>query len=128
MHLVQGQPPMHPHRCGVLPQLVNVAVDPNTRYVDTDIDHDILGGLRERLYVSETAVKEMARVLGHPTNAEHIRVLAENEALKTEIADLREEMKEYDRRFQAIDILESADFRARRKVGRPKSTPTQKAA
>lgn len=125
MEVTTGQPPLYPNGCGVLP-FPHINSDPNMRYVDTGVDF-IQGGQIERLYVSEPAVKEMSRVLGHPTNSEHTRVVAENLALKSRLEDLEEEMKEYDRRFEAIDVLESADFRARRKVGRPKQT-TAKAA
>jgi len=125
VEVTTGQPPLYPNGCGVLP-FPHINSDPNMRYVDTGVDF-IQGGQIERLYVSEPAVKELSRVLGHPTNSEHIRVVAENVALKDELERVTEERDQLRQEINAIDYLGSKDFIARRKVGRPKST-TAKAA
>ena len=125
MNVFKGQPPYPPHRCAVF--TYRNGTDPETRFIDTGVDFEVGAGF-ERLYLSEAAVKDMSREFGHPSADEHATALAENAALKARLEDLEADMKEYDRRFQAIDILESADFRARRKAGRPPKQPTQKAA
>lgn len=125
MQVVSGQPKYAPHRCAVLPYK-NGVDSPSERFIDTGVDYQVVGQKNdERLYLSEQAVREMARILGHPTAPEHARAVAEVAAYRAENERLQEELREYDRRFEAIDVLESADFRARRKAGRP---PKQKAA
>lgn len=122
MQIVKGQPPYPPHRCAVL--RYRNGTDPEGRFIDTGVDFEVGAGY-ERLYLSELAVREMSELFGHPTADEHTLTQAENEALRARVADLEADIKEYDRRFTAIDVLESSDFRARRKAGRP---PRAKAA
>jgi hypothetical protein len=107
------RPVLRPSHCAVFPFR---AEDPDG-FVDTGSE---LPGFDNRVYVSAAAVREMAKLLGFPSPEEHSRVLGELERLRGEVERLEGEVREYDRRFEAIDVLESADFRARRRVGRPR--------
>lgn len=78
------------------------------------------GGFEEHVYINRQSLTEAAReFLGwHPPSAvkerdDRIRELREEcEQLALELADMR-------KRFDAIDLIESEGFRARKKPGRP---------
>ena len=91
---------------------------------DFDMDH------QGRMYVSRVAVEDMAATLGLPGKAEAERLAEaerELEDARARIAQLEEELSAQDTVIQAIDTLESAEFRARKRAGRPKKQETEKA-
>jgi hypothetical protein len=104
-----------PQRCAVIPY---IGPSRGCRFIDTEMH--LTDGFADRVYVSEPAVKEMARQLGMPDKGEFRQVLEERDRLLSQLEQAREELVEFERVQQAIDVLESKDFRARRKPGRPK--------
>lgn len=71
-----------------------------------------------RVYLSVSYIEEMARKLGmeYPPSQEQV----------DEVLELKEQLKEAERQLQAIDVMESAGFVARKKPGRPKATKKEK--
>jgi hypothetical protein len=87
-------------------------------WVDTGID---LTGLDPRIYLSQTAVETAAR-LYHWSPPEEVAALREEIAeLKVKLAAAEQQAEDLDGLFNAIDALESAGMRARKKPGRPKT-------
>lgn len=76
--------------------------------------------LVDHVYVSVTAVKEMARQLGwlDPGDVEDLRNEIEERDLR--VQRLEDELNDTETVFQAIDVLESQGYTARKKAGRPK--------
>jgi hypothetical protein len=106
-----------PHRCAVIPYIGPTS---GHRFVDTGMDIDDW----HHVYVSEPAVRQMAELVGMVPRGEV-------KARDTRIAELEEQVGrlvaavETAERFrQAVDVIESADFRARKKAGRPKEVPS----
>lgn len=77
-------------------------------------------GLERRVNVSVVAVKEYARHLKWISPDEAQEQRQHIASLVREAGDLRAELAEVQRKLDAIDVIESADFRARRKPGRAK--------
>jgi hypothetical protein len=105
-----------PQRCAVIPYIGPATRD--ARFIDTGNRHT--DGFADHVYISEPAVREMARMLGMPDRGEFRQMRRERDQLAAELEQAREELVEFERVQQAIDVLESKDFRARRKPGRPK--------
>ena len=103
--------------CVVLPQVANSTLNSdelNVVWTGTRIwgDHG------PDIEISVAGVKEMAKLIGLPSREEHVETLAELESLRKRNAELEHECNRYEEAFSAIDVLESSDFRARRKAGR----------
>lgn len=78
--------------------------------------------------VSIAALQEIARQFpqaGLSPRSELVEAQAQIEALKAENEALKEDLKQADQVINAIDVLEGAEFRARKKPGRK---PAAKAA
>lgn len=84
-----------------------------------DFDFDHTG----RMYISLTSVRDMARMIGmvDPTEVDQDRV-AELEAERDQLAKELEDLRAF---RQAVDVIESQEFRARKKAGRPKKEAIQ---
>jgi hypothetical protein len=102
-----------PHRCAFTLR----DSDPEGFYLG-----ETLSGWDPKAAISASYARSLARELGyvHPDkHQEYIEGLAsaaaEIERLQAEVADLRA-------KFDAIDVIESEGFRARRKAGRPATT------
>lgn len=76
--------------------------------------------LDPRIYVSVSWVEEMAAKLGWLSPDEAGELRAECDALGGQVLDLEDELARADAALDAIDVIESRDFRARKKPGRPK--------
>lgn len=111
MHLVDraGSPPYH---CALFPQLAG-----HRQYVD--MGHG-LPGIDPHVIVSLDGLREVIKFLGWPTHDDHERVTMERDELAERVAQLEADLTEERRITNAIDVLESRDFRARKKAGRPK--------
>lgn len=113
MRFVQ-QAAVKPSRCAVLPQVGGSHRD---GYIDTG--SEMLGGgdgrWDQHVYVSVVAVKEMAAMIGWCDPAPLEARLAQVEA---ELEQARAELAQANRHLDAIDVLESEGFRARKRPGR----------
>ena len=112
---------IRPGRCAVIPTI------PGTHpegFFDTGSE---LPGFDNHVYVSLVAVKEMARKINWVSPATYQEALDQIEALERQIRDAEADLRETQQFMDAIDVIESRDFRARRKPGRPKKQ-TEEAA
>lgn len=75
-------------------------------------------GLERRIYVSVVAVEMYARHLGWISPEEHESQRKHIEALSREKAQLEAELEGARAKLEAIDVIESEGFRARKKPGR----------
>ena len=78
-------------------------------------------GLDPKAYICASVVRDMARDLGWFSGEQYAGVVAELEQHERTIDDLRQQLAEADRQLDAIDVLESANYTARKKPGRPKT-------
>lgn len=105
-----------PSRCAVLPSI------PGTHpegFIDTGSELPGKGDQWDcHVYVSVVALRELNRVMGwHP---EQVEVLEARVAeLEHQLTETENRLTEADAVLDSIDALESRDFRARRKTGRP---------
>jgi hypothetical protein len=112
MRLVD-QTPIPPQTCAVLPHRHF-----SERFIDTGTD---LPGVDPHIYVSESAVGEMARIFGWRSPADSAATDEAIEGLEAQLAELETECNRLQAQFDAIDVLGSAGFTARRKPGPKKS-------
>lgn len=106
-------PSMAPSTCAVL--LIGQSMD--TGWIDTGTN---LKGLDPRVYISLKGARAVAEFIGwtDPDSRDELdAVVLEHQAL---IADLQEQLAEADKYISAIDTLEGAGFRQRKKTGRPR--------
>ena len=73
-----------------------------------------------RVYVGKRGMETLAQAFGYPTLSEWQRTKDELEGLSSEVELLKNENQELSRSVDAIDLLESHGFSARKKTGRPK--------
>lgn len=111
MHLVE-KALARPMRCAVLPYQHD---DPRGFW-----DCGVLPGLDPHVYVSQAALGELAARAGFVRPDEHRLVVGELERANRRVAQLEDEIADLNRDFEAIDLLESRGYRARRKPGRKK--------
>lgn len=72
------------------------------------------------VYVRQDVVREAGKLLGLVEASELEKAEARIAELEGQVASLNEENLELSRFAEAVDVLESKDFRARKKPGRPK--------
>lgn len=79
---------------------------------DFDFDHD------GRIYIRVEYARELGRFVGltDPEDVEALRV--ELDSALAEVAHLEEELAQADGVIDAIDVIESRDFRSRKRPGR----------
>lgn len=107
---------IRPHQCFVFPSLG--AAHPKG-YIDTGNE---LTCIDPHSYISVEAVEQCAQFIGYPTREEHADALATVERLEQELESTKNALAEADRLVEAIDVIESRDFRARKKTGRPRKS------
>lgn len=104
-----------PGRCILFPQVIS---DPDGFVMGEEIDASLS---IVRPTISIKGLREASQRYAGMVSQEEVSGLHEEIAdLNHRIEQLEGELQEYDRRFQAIDVLESADYTARKKAGRPK--------
>lgn len=103
-----------PHRCAVIPF---IGTHDDLGFIDTGSEMD---GFDNHVYVSVRAVHEMARLLGLPSRDEYNQLVLEANQTARQLEQTTADLREARRHLDAIDALESADFRTRRRVGRPR--------
>jgi hypothetical protein len=115
------KPHFSPHRCAAIPFIGQT--NPDTRWIDTGQELD-----REHVYLSDHAIREAIRLLDWATPEEHDALKRQTAELAHRVMELEEQLTEMEGVVGAIDVIESADFRARRRAGRPKKRPEETAA
>lgn len=78
------------------------------------------GAWDHEVYVSVVAVKEMARELGWISDPEAGVLRDEIAQLQSDLAEVTERADAAEAVVDAIDVIESAEFKARKRAGRPK--------
>lgn len=76
-------------------------------------------GPDDHVYLSGTAVTLCAKMIGWVPPGEIRQVRAELTGVKATLEQERRNALELQRRLDAIDVIESEGFRARKKAGRP---------
>jgi hypothetical protein len=79
---------------------------------DFDFDH------QGRMYLSVSAAMDLGRLVGLVAPEKLEALESENASLTSELDQLRAELEVARAQLSAIDVIESADFRARKKAGR----------
>lgn len=114
MHWVE-RPFIEPHQCAVTLR----GASQSERFIDTGqnvICRD------PHIYVSQEGAESIARFLGWTSPDERAELEEHIETLEHANTDLNLQLAESDKFINAIDVLESAQFRARKKPGRPAAT------
>ncbi len=113
-----------PGHCAVFPHMGG---DHREGYLDTgsELKNGGDGRWDQHVYVSVVAVREMAAMVGMVDPADLVAELA---AVRAANVELEVELAEADRRLEAVDIMESAGFTARKKAGRPPKSRDEIAA
>lgn len=112
---------IRPMRCAVCP---TIGQNHPGGFIDTGVEMQP-APVDQRVYVSEVGTRELMRVWGWPSPEEHAELVSERDALAGELTDAQADLRETQQFMDAIDVIESRDFRARRKAGRK---PKQEAA
>lgn len=100
---VVSRPAFRPMHCAVLPYIGQTAE--GERWIDSGSE---LLGIDPRVYVSATAVREMAALLGYPTPEEHAALVANVERAQEYSAELELEAVANDTLAEAIAIMRAA--------------------
>ena len=87
-----------------------------------------LTGPADVAYISASRVRTYAEALGYSAPDTHAAVVAELEQERARTADLEQRAEKLQAQLDAIDVLASAGFQARKKPGRPKATEKQEVA
>jgi hypothetical protein len=113
MRIVE-RPYAKPNHCALLPYVGQAKV--GERWFT---NATFLHGPEDQVYVCESAVKECARMIGwHPPG--EIRARDRQIAqLAADLAAAETRGAELQQRWDAVDVIESEGFRARKKPGRP---------
>jgi hypothetical protein len=82
----------------------------------------VLSGWDPSAAISVSYARTLARELGYAHPDDHRAVKDDLQAARAEVERLEAEVADLRTKFDAIDVIESEGFRARRKAGRP---PTQ---
>lgn len=106
-----------PNRCAAVPFIASHDAD---GFIDTGSQ---LPGWDPHVYVSVKAVREMARIIGMEPGGQAAAYDQALAAKDTELAGVREQLAEAERKLEAVQVLKSAGYSAGRKPGRP---PKQK--
>jgi hypothetical protein len=107
-----GTPSLRPHQCAVL----KIGASHDDIWIDTGTN---LPDIDPRVYISGKGGAAVAAFLGWTDPGTRYTLDSRVAELEREMKDLREQLAEADKFISAIDALESAGLRARKKTGRP---------
>ena len=108
-----------PHVCAVYP---HIGGEHPRGYFETGVE---LTAIDPKIYVSVVAAEHMARELGFIAGPEHQAALDALAAKQAELEQAEARISDLEAVIDAIDTIESADFRARRKAGRKPAAQTR---
>lgn len=101
-----------PHRCAIVPFIGQTHPE---GFIDTGTDY-----WGERVYLSVVGVKECAKLIGWVPKQQLQRAVRDVNTERERVVELEAERDALQARLDAIDVIESEGFRARKKTGRPK--------
>jgi hypothetical protein len=102
--------------CSLLPYVGNATE--GEWFVDTGIE-----ATSPKIFLSRAALVECAKEVGWVDPVDHAAVSAERDDLRRELQDVREQLEERDRAWDALDVIESQGFTARKRRGpKPKKS------
>lgn len=101
-----------PHRCAIVPFIGQTHPE---GFIDTGTDY-----WGERVYLSVVGVKECAKLIGWVPHRQLELAVRDLNTERERVAELEAERDALQARLDAIDVIESDGFRARKKPGRPK--------
>ena len=110
-----------PNHCVVMPHM---GAHHERGYVDTGA---ICYGVDPHIVISVIAAEEIGAVIGMVPREDHTQLQAEAEQLRLQVAELQEKLDGEEAFRRAVDVIESADYRARRRQGRPNKPKAEKA-
>jgi hypothetical protein len=117
------EPLAPPNVCAVIPGR-GASSEPRGFY-DTRND---LAGMDPHIYISYAGIEVLAKEIGWVPKDVLQEAHDELDRLREEIRRLEDENQQLGTVFDAIDTLESADFRARRKAGRKPRAKSEEVA
>jgi hypothetical protein len=109
---------MAPHHCAVNPHLGS---EPAKGLWDTGYDLPGPGANLHRVYVAVSTIEDLARREGWISRDDAQELRQHVASLVRETGELRAEVALAQGKLDAIDVIESEGFRARKKAGRPKA-------
>lgn len=101
-----------PNRCAIIPFIGQSHPE---GFIDTGTDY-----WGERVYLSVVGVKECAKLIGWVPRQQLQHAVRDLNAERDRSKELEAERDALQARLDAIDVIESEGFRARKKPGRPK--------
>lgn len=105
---------LRPHKCAAIPFIGNS--NAKRGFIDTGYD---LPGWDSHVYLSIEAVQEMARMIGWvPAHVGEQSKVSLGRA-EADMAQLKNQLAEAERKLAAVEVLKSAGYSAQRKPGRP---------
>jgi hypothetical protein len=107
---------MYPHHCAMNPHLGS---EPKGGLWDTGIDLQGPGSYVIRIYIACESVNDRSRAQGWSSPDEAQQDRQHIASLVRETGDLRAQLAAAQAKLDAIDLIESEGFRARKKPGRP---------
>ena len=104
---VVPRPSKRPMRCAAIPFIGQT--HQTARWIDTGAEMEF-SAFDNRVYLSDIAVLEAARLLGFPSRGEHRMVLEERDDALEQVTGLMEELAEARRLLGAVETLRAAGF------------------
>jgi hypothetical protein len=108
-----------PHVCAVYP---HIGGEHPRGFFETG---NTITAIDPQIYVSVVAVEHMAREIGFIDGPDHQGVLDELAQARAALEQAEARISDLEAVIDAIDTIESADFRARRKAGRKPAAKTE---
>jgi len=119
MRLVD-RPYARPMRCAAIPYIGQASGE--RIWFDTGSE---MQGPDDHVYLSGTAVRECAQMIGWVSPGDHRALQAAMDDALRELAETKAQLAELQRHFDAIDMLASKGFVERKKPGRPSKEVVQ---
>jgi hypothetical protein len=102
-----------PHRCGFTLR----GEDPEGFFIG-----EVLSGWDPTAAISVSYARSLARELGYVHPDDHAQAIRDRDEARSEAARYAGEALRLQSKLDAIDVIESEGFRARKKAGRPPNT------
>lgn len=116
MRLVD-KPDFYPFKC-----VISGDAGDEGPYVDTEFSFPVYNPSypEPRIFLKASRVRELGRFVGMVDGLDVEALRDERDGLERACAELRDEVARLSRELEAVDLLESAGFRRRKRPGRPR--------